>query len=263
MTTTGALVGVLSACVLAVFSACTSVAAKPDVPVFVFAGQSNMVGLGSLGSTLPSYLTTPRNDALFWDVKARTWVTVPPTTGGYYGPEVSALRGLADRLHTRVLGVKVAVSGTSLAKEWDPTLKPGLYAYMKMTLSDALRTSAFGDRRLKVAGFFWMQGESDALQIDSAQRYAVNLKAFISHVRHDLLSPRLPFIIGRIQVISPAAVTGSDIVRAAEDAAALHDHDVRTVPTDGVSRWPDYHFDGPGLIALGTSFADAYTTIGR
>ena len=245
-----------------VLIAATSKGTNKSVALFIFSGQSNMVGAGSAGSTLPSDLRTPRKDAQFWDRAKGAWSTTPVTPNGVYGPEVSALRRLADKLHRPVLGVKVAENSTSLATDWNPSAPNGYYAQMRSVVSDALLARVKGEGLPKVAGFFWMQGEQDAQLAATAEAYSANLDRLISQVRTDFSSDRLPFVIGRIRVNNPATEIGDNEVRAAEDQAARHNLNVRTVSTDDLTRIPDFlHFDGPGLITLGKRFADAYLAL--
>jgi len=261
--TKGAIVStVVVVALVSLLIAATSSHSKKSIPLFIFAGQSNMVGIGSTGSTLPANLRTPRKDAQFWDRSAGAWSTTPVLPNGVYGPEVSALRRLADKLHRPVLGVKVAENSTSLATDWNPSSPNGYYAQMRSVVSDALLARVKGEGLPEVAGFFWMQGEADAQQAATAEAYSANLNRLISQVRTDFSADRLPFVIGRIRVNNPATEIGDNEVRAAEDQAAAHDPNVKTVSTDDLTRIADFlHFDGPGLIALGNRFADAYVTL--
>jgi hypothetical protein len=261
--TKGAIVStVVVVALVSLLIAATSSHTKQTVPLFIFAGQSNMVGFGSTGSTLPANLRTPRKDAQFWDRSAGAWSTTPVTPNGVYGPEVSTLRRLADKLHRPVLGVKVAENSTSLATDWNPSSPNGYYAQMRSVVSDALLARVKDEGLPRVAGFFWMQGETDAQQAATAQAYSANLNGLISQVRTDFSADRLPFVIGRIRVNNPTTELGDNWVRAAEDQAAKRNPDVGTVSTDDLTRIPDFlHFDGPGLIALGNRFADAYLAL--
>ena len=232
---------------------------KGKVALFIFAGQSNMVGMGSAGTPLPANLRTPRKDARFWDRNKGAWSTTPVTPNGIYGPEVSALRRLADRLHRPVLGVKVAENSTSLATDWNPDNPNSFYAQLRSVVGDALLARVPGEGLPEVAGFFWMQGEADAQQPALAGVYYANLRRLILQVRTDFSAGRLPFVIGRIRVNDPATELGSVLVRTAEDQAAKSTPNVRTVSTDDLTRIADrLHFDSAGLIALGSRFADAY-----
>ncbi|MBV9662618.1 MAG: hypothetical protein JOZ37_01535, partial [Actinobacteria bacterium] len=178
------------------------------------------------------------------------------------GPEVSALRRLADKLHRPVLGVKVAENATSLAVDWNPASPNGYYAQMRSVVSDALLARVKGEGLPEVAGFFWMQGEEDAQTAPTAEAYSANLNRLITQVRTDFSADRLPFVIGRIRVNNPATEVGNNLVRAAQNQAATRTPNVRTVSTDDLTRISDQlHFDGPALVTLGNRFADAYLTL--
>lgn len=237
---------------------------RRQVPLFIFAGQSNMVGMGSAGTPLPADLRTPRKDAQFWDRNKGAWSLTPVTPNGIYGPEVSALRRLADRLHRPVLGVKVAENSTSLATDWNPDNANGYYAQLRSVVGDALLARVPGEGLPKVAGFFWMQGEADGQQPTSAPLYYANVRRLIGQVRTDFGADRLPFVMGRIRVNDLATQQNAVLVRAAQDQAAKSTPNVRTVNTDDLTRIADaLHFDSRGLLTLGTRFADAYLGLER
>jgi hypothetical protein len=166
---------------------------------------------------------------------------------------------LVQRLDGPVLAVKVAVTGTSLAGPWDPTAPNSLYAYMKTTVTDALHSRVAGHGSPRIAGFFWMQGESDAQDATAASNYGVNLRRLIERVRSDFSSPELPIVLGRIRTDVPmAAPQGTSDVRSAIDVASTTAN-VRSVSTDQLPLAADHlHFTGPGLITLGNEFAAAY-----
>ncbi|MBV8303373.1 MAG: hypothetical protein JOZ04_04130 [Acidimicrobiia bacterium] len=255
------------ALIVAAFSLsdCSSGNADAAVPLFVFAGQSNMVGLGSQGWPLPADLAKPSATTLFWVSQTRAWSTTPSTPGGIYGPDVSAMKALARRLGGTVLDVKLAVSGTSLAGPWDPSRPDGLYAPLKAVVADALASRLSGHGAPKVAGFFWMQGESDAQDPAAAANYAANLRRLLDQVRSDFRSPRLPIVLGRIRPYVPLATAAATAeVRAAIDGAAASTPNVRSVSTDALPMTADqYHFTGPGLVTLGDEFAAAYMSLAR
>jgi hypothetical protein len=257
-----AVVAILVIIAVASLGGCSKSKADAAIPLFVFAGQSNMLGQGSAGTPLPAALSKPSADAFFWVNNTRSWSSTPPTSSGFYGPDVSAVRQLARRLGEPVLGVKFAASGTSLAGPWNPSNPSGLYADMKGVVSDALHSRLNGHGPPKIAGFFWMQGESDAQNATAAASYGENLRRLIDQVRSDFSSPELPIVLGRIRADVPmAAPQGTSDVRSAIDAASATAN-VRSVSTDELPLAPDHlHFTGPGLITLGNEFASAYMTL--
>ena len=152
---------------------------EASLPMFIFAGQSNMVGFGAhLEETSPA-LPTDDSRVLYWDESLRAWSARLPPAGsaGTFGPDVTALRRLADRLHEHVLAVKFAVNGSGLAYDWDPSRPDGLYARLRAAVADAI-VAPVGRRWPKVNGFFWMQGERDGETPDARR------SAFADKIRH-------------------------------------------------------------------------------
>ena len=243
-----------------VLGACNGGNPKSDVSVFVFAGQSNMLGLGSQGTALPPDLARKNANALYWLNTTRTWTSTPLTPGGIYGPEISAVTRLARDLGHPAAAVQLAVNGVSLAGPWDPSRPEGLYAAMKAEVLNALRSHIAGHGSIKIAGFFWMQGESDAQNPGAAAAYGVNLRRLLDQVRSDFASPHLPIVLGRIRAQIPSATAESaGEVRSAIDRVAASTPNVRVVSTDALPLAPDaLHFTGPGIVTLGYEFADAY-----
>jgi hypothetical protein len=59
-----------------------------------------------------------------------------------------------------------------------------------------------------VAGFFWMQGESDAQNTHTASLSGRHLQCLITALPLDLEAPDLPFVYGRIRDITPTEERG-------------------------------------------------------
>lgn len=116
-----------------------------------------------------------------------------------FGPEVGLARYLYKAGRHHLLVVKVAFSGSSLAKDWRPT-SPDFRALVHGVA--AARTWAKGHGLAPtVSGVYWMQGETDALSAATAAAYHSNLRAFLRHVRTDLrLQRATPIVIGQIDL---------------------------------------------------------------
>jgi alpha-galactosidase len=65
----------------------------------------------------------------------------------------------------------------------------------------------YADQGYELAGFIWLQGWNDMINVDSTAEYTQNLTHFIRDVRKDLKSPNLPFVIGQMGVdgLKPSA----------------------------------------------------------
>ncbi|MCX5787435.1 MAG: hypothetical protein NTX64_02835 [Elusimicrobia bacterium] len=231
-----------------------------EVPVFIFAGQSNMVGFAQPGE-LPAQVSAAQRDVLFYypDDAWRTFAPreVPLQGSAGLGPEVTAGRILARRLGT-VGMVKYAVGGTNLCVDWNPLYAGSLYEKMAGRTEQALADLYHKEnKRGRIAGFFWMQGESDAATAMPAVMYMAHLMTFISYVRQEAGDPELPFIIGRI---SPSLLWRyGATVRLAQQIAAAKVRNVAIVSTDDLPLRADgAHYDTAALAALGDRFAAAY-----
>jgi len=239
------------------------------IPVYIFAGQSNMVGASAAADDLPALapeLAVPQPNALFFgptDDRATRWAPLEAPTeiagsmyGPGFGPELSAAAALASP-DVPIAVVKYAHDGTNLFHNWDPSRTDGLYAAMiarvRLALSElAARTHA--DPRM--AAFFWMQGEGDSYTRAHASDYEAHLTTFIADVRRDLDAPHLPVVLGHI---APIAGPFSSIVRSAQTDVVRHDADTKIVETADLShdQWSLVHLNSSGEIELGRRFARA------
>ena len=253
------------AAILVVLGVVAAVAGGRDadeVPLFVFAGQSNMLALGTDVQDLPKALTGPSSDAEVWDARALRWLDLEPPETGNFGPELSALPALARGLGTDVVAVKVAVGATSLATVWDPEASDGLYALMRDAVIDALSTSPPGRGKPRLAGVFWMQGEADAQRPDWAAAYGKNLTHFISSLRRDFSDPDLPVVVARIRAEEASLRPGGEQVRRALDLVSRSTPHTRTIHTDDLALVADQvHFDSDATLTLGRRFAAAYLAL--
>ena len=252
--------------------------ATRPVRVYVFAGQSNMVGASAITSELltvaPGLLTPPR-DVMFFGPdadRATRWGELPAMTeptqpfyGPGFGPELSAAPRLAKLdPGSRVGIVKFARNGTSLHTDWNPDRRGGLYDGLLRRIRTAYRSARDLTSRVKIAGVFWMQGEWDADTLANANAYADNLARFIGRLRADLRAPHLPVVIGRIRDVRRVSVWRpySDVVRTQQERVAIDDPDTYLVSTDGLPIDPrsPVHFDTRGTVGLGHLFARRFAT---
>ena len=103
-----------------------------------------------------------------------------------------------------------------------------------------------------------MQGERDANYPEIADDYETNLGTLIQAFRRDLAAPEVPFFLGQINPPS-TGWPASARVRAAQEASAEDIPRTVLIRTDDLSKREDepVHYDGPGLLRLGSRFADA------
>jgi hypothetical protein len=253
-----------------------AVAKAPVAPirVYVFAGQSNMVGAATMAAQLPIVapaLQVPKNAVSFWGPTTdapRSWAPLQAPTEVWknifregFGPELSAGRKLAE-LHPgwRIGVAKFAWNATSLYWDWDPNRTHSKYDLMIGGVRHAMtKLSVKLKAPVRLGGFFWMQGESDADSYEHATSYGASLKEFIASVRADLRAPNLPFVIGQIDDVRkyhPVLLPYSKIVRAEQVRVARADPHAFLVRTDGLGHTAasPIHFNSKGTIELGRRF---------
>lgn len=146
-----------------------------------------------------------------------------------YGPEFEVARAVAAaRPKDTIYIVKYAPGGTALADQWD--LRDGWKGYGAYeAMRQWVECAVAAKPGLKVAGFFWLQGESDAVKADYAKDYEVNLTELVKKVRKDFDAPKLPVVIAKIHpghpdrnygVVWGGSKKGIDTVRAAQAKVA-------------------------------------------
>ncbi|MGE0144278.1 MAG: sialate O-acetylesterase [Planctomycetota bacterium] len=278
------LVAVVLASLVAWIHAQTKPKSSPSnlVRVFVFAGQSNMVGADShakdidrfppfagFGEELPS--------VRFWYLLGREdmrgsegWIPLQPVDG-VFGPELSFARKVIEHTKGPIAIIKVASGGTTLGKDWNPKEPGGFELYPKALA--AVRAAVAQLERQKLAwrfeGFVWHQGENDMFEPPFREAYAANLAQFIASWRRDLNAPELRFYLGELCTNS---IWGMDhrgpmnAIARAQRAVAEADPLVDYVPTSHVSveiggdDGLHYHYGTLGQLGHGIQHAHAYLT---
>lgn len=180
-----------------------------------------------------------------------------------FGPELSAAHRLKQLHPGQQIGIfKFARASTSLYKAWDPDNPIGLYRQMHGALSYARKQLTMQTKRSTyIAGFFWMQGESDAYRYSTAAAYGENLTEFIAALRYHLKRPTLPVVIGRIadlRFVWPS-LKYTHYVRREQFEVAAADHRTYLVYTDDLRRemLSPVHFNSHGTIELGRRFVQS------
>lgn len=244
-----------------------------SIQLFILAGQSNMVGYRSNLEDLPPDLQQPLSQVLWYD-RQNEWVSLQapteplPFSQGVansqgFGPEIALAATLSRHLNQPLALVKYARNGTNLETQWNPRQEDSLYHQMLERVQRAIAELSRLGYEVEIAGFFWMQGESDAKSDRyMASNYAPNFTHFISRLRQDLNQPELPVIYGLIPIINQQSTTPfgtfeyGDIVREAQFQVYQSVPQTRVVETLYFSRSPDnLHFNSLGLMSLGHHFA--------
>ncbi|MBN1306729.1 MAG: hypothetical protein JXA18_02340 [Chitinispirillaceae bacterium] len=246
--------------------------AKTDVPLFLFSGQSNMVGLGATASTADQKKTVEniKIDCRA-DQNTKKWTTLGPGFGSsssQFGPELFFGRTLADSMPgIKFAFIKDASSGTYLGKKegWLPPSSGGpgtLYKNMMTHIDNAIKsfTTAFDTAQYtpRWAGFVWHQGEFDGMDNQLADKYETNLTNLIKDIRTKTGNDSLPVIIPMI--------TGSNwqyknIIQTAEITVAKKTVNADTMSTDGYALSDGVHYNAASMEKIGRICAQRWLTM--
>jgi hypothetical protein len=248
--------------------------------VFIFAGQSNMVGSDSKAADVHRFppfegVEQPQDDVLFSycigrenKYRSEGWAPLAPVNN-VIGPELSFARTLGQNIKAPIAVIKVAAGGTHLGGDWNPDDPSGLEMY-PLAL-DWIRSSlaALDKKKIpyRIEGFMWHQGENDMFQEGYMPAYGKNLENFLACWRRDLEAPDLPFFIGEL---CTKTIWGMDLrphmhaisvgQRFVTESDPLADY----VPTShvgveiGGGVGLHYHYGTLGQLEHGVNYADAY-----
>lgn len=274
----------------ATFCAETSHAEERDTDtktlrVFIFAGQSNMVGSDSKVKDINRFppfagLDKPQENVLFSynigredKLTSKGWVSLQPVDN-VVGPELSFARRVSQEIIAPIAIIKCAAGGTHLGGDWNPDEPSGFKLYPEAL--NLVRSSLAELDRKKLAyrleGFMWHQGENDMFDAKFKPNYGKNLKYFLARWRHDLKTPELKFYIGEL---CTKTIWGMDnrenmyAIRAGQRAVTETDPQAEYIPTShdaveiGGGEGLHYHYGTLGQLEHGVNYADAYLrTIG-
>jgi hypothetical protein len=249
-----------------------------EIPVFIFAGQSEAINSGTDTGLMKPEALAPQPNVLFYNARTHTpatgavhWVTYRPPTGpgfmdcghtnaqGSFGPEMTAANLISQKCYERgPVGVfKYAVGATDLWNQWNPN-HTNYYRDMLSCVSNAMaalqrETGHTG----RIAGVFWTQGESDALAGKAAAAaYGTNLQNFALALRRHFGEARLPFVYGRIL----PQWQNSQAVREGQQALANKLPDVFMANADDLLT-PTLHYNNEGTMTLGNRYAEGFVAL--
>ena len=254
--------------------------AEQPVRVFIFAGQSNMVGSDSKVTDIkrfPPYagLGRPQPEVKFSytigrekKTQSNGWVELQPVNNTV-GPELSFARKVTENIDAPVAIIKCAAGGTHLGGDWNPEDPQGFKMY-PLAL-DLVRSSLaeFDKRKIpyRIEGFMWHQGENDMFNEGYMASYGENLKKFLARWRRDLNSPELRFYIGEL---CTKTIWGMDLrprmyaISRGQRAVTGADPLAEYIPTShvgveiGGGVGLHYHYGTLGQLQHGENYADAY-----
>ncbi|MCP4849027.1 MAG: sialate O-acetylesterase, partial [Verrucomicrobiaceae bacterium] len=179
--------------------------------VFIFAGQSNMVGSDSKVKDIKRFppfagLEDPQKKVMFSysigrenKMESKGWVDLQ-AVNNVVGPELSFARKVSGSIKAPIAVIKVAAGGTHLGGDWNPDEPIGFKMY-PLALDVIRKALADLDKRgikYRIEGFMWHQGENDMFNEGYMKNYGKNLKNFLASWRRDLKLPGLKFYIGEL-----------------------------------------------------------------
>ncbi len=249
------------------------------IKVFIFAGQSNMVGADAHADRIDDYplfkgAGAPQKDILFSCLPEKdptgpvTWGPLQPRDS--FGPEITFARLLKAHDPSRVAIIKSAIGGTTVAIDWNPEAPEKgqkLYPRTLKLIRDSLHELENRGLRYTLEGVMWHQGENDMLDPKLNTHYAEGLTRLIATLRKDLQAPELKWFIGEV---SEKGIWGMDnrqnlaVLRSRQDEVMKADPLLHWVPASHLafevmgSGQPHYHFGTQGQLQLGEAFAAAY-----
>lgn len=248
--------------------------------VFVFAGQSNMVGSDSNVRDIkrfPPYsgLERPQEKVLFTycigrESKKRSdgWVALQHVDE-VVGPELSFARKVTRHVKAPIGIIKVAAGGTHLGGDWNPDNPIGfkMYPLALETIRNALAGLQQRGIKYRLEGFMWHQGENDMFNGDYMDSYGRNLKNFLGSWRRDLEAPDLKFYIGEL---CTKTIWGMDLrprmyaISRGQREVTSTDQRAEYVATSHVGAeigrpvGLHYHYGTLGQLQHGENYANAY-----
>ena len=248
--------------------------------VFIFAGQSNMVGSDSKVKDIERFppfagLESPQAGVKFSYLLGREnktrsdgWVDLQPVNK-VVGPELSFARKVTRNIKAPIAIIKCAAGGTHLGGDWNPDEPSGFKMY-PLTLDWIRSALARLDQRkipYRIEGFMWHQGENDMFEKDYMPNYGKNLKNFLAKWRRDLHTPNLKFYIGEL---CTKTIWGMDLrprmyaISLGQREVAQADSLAEYIPTShvgveiGGGVGLHYHYGTLGQLEHGVNYADAY-----
>ena len=256
------------------------------VRVFIFAGQSNMVGSDSKVRDVqrfPRYLglEKPQSRIRFSycigrenKMRSEGWADLQPVNN-VIGPELSFGEKVRRVTQAPVAIIKCAAGGTHLGGDWNPDDPIGfkMYPLALELVRDSLAELDKQNKKYRIEGFMWHQGENDMFNKDYMPNYGKNLKNFIAKWRTDLDAPKLKFYVGEL---CTKTIWGMDLrprmyaISQGQKEVSRADPLVEYVPTSHVGVeignpvGLHYHYGTLGQLQHGENYADAYLrTIGK
>ncbi|MFK8111971.1 MAG: sulfatase-like hydrolase/transferase [Rubripirellula sp.] len=256
--------------------------------LIIVAGQSNAVGFDAKPSELPIDSNDER--VLLWwksgdpppdqhdSSSSNAWTKLQPQSLGHpapknsskrqygnfaqaeggFGPEIGFARQLLEEQPSRKVAIlKVAFSGTSITRDWDPAKRDVADSCYRAFLTEwkkAKQAATEKNITLRPRALLWVQGESDATA-NNAPRYDTDLTKLIAAFREDTEAPELTALLAvnthfgnDNNAFIPAIVEAQEKVAAADSNAEYID--TSSAPIANAA-----HYNTEGTLQVGRLFA--------
>lgn len=257
------------AIVLAMALGATALAEK--IPVFIGAGQSNMLG-GRPIDQLPPDLQQPQvgiryayqlidlvdgQDVIGGWIDLRPLPEVPNTT---YGPELSFMRKMAAQIDETPAFIKVARNGSSL-HQWMPATNL-YYPVLTNFVREKMDELTVQGNEPYIAGFIWVQGTSDSSNPTTAATYDDRLIKLWGALQVEF-GTSAPLIFNlqhhETALFDPICnAVALPVIRQSQMNVALLEKQTRIVDIDDQALDDCWHIDSPGVVELGDRMAHAW-----
>ncbi len=220
--------------------------ASAPLLVFVLAGQSNIVGRAASSDGTPGVpsLLLFRNGA--WAEAQDPLGAVDDNERGV-GPGMTfGLDVLSHLPPGTKIGLVMCGEGGSTIADWQPDA-----TYYRDCKADTIASSGV------VAGFLFLEGETEARNAGGASRWAHRFPALERQVEADF-GP-IPFLLGQISTLNSTLYPYQQAVRDAQAAAAEDNPEITLVVSDDLPIAADgVHFTAQSYKILGTRFGEAW-----
>jgi hypothetical protein len=258
----------------------SGLAQAEPLPVYILAGQSNLVGAGIAADIDPA-LAQPNPDILYqfdvttqnryqstdwipfeangWDGNANKKV---PFSG--FGPEVGFANTIANATTGKFAVIKVAQNGTNLTESWNPNATTGDMLYQRM-LDTIDRAIAQLDPTYTPSfeALVWVQGSGDAYTFDGrAQAYDETLALLVQGLRDHVGTPDLAVALNQYHADSNRPADGIAELRASQAAFVASDPYSVMIDADDLLLSSDMiHFEPSQQLELGNRLGSAVLSV--
>lgn len=249
----------------------TCVCFAEDIDLFILAGQSNAQGWmgdathypkdpGGVDKSIRFYWVVPRHSS-----SGGEWTSLKAQGGrfkdGHFGPEVTFTRSLKKAGYNPAL-FKYSLGSTSIASNWKGPGDGKMYDRMTEEFNEAISLLHKQGHKVKVRGFVWIQGESDAKTPEMASAYEVRLKKLIDDLRQNVTTnPSLVVILG-VDEQHEWVRKNPQVVQAQQALAKEDEHTIFTTMM-GLEKADSTHLTPKGLEEHGKRIYEAYRELTR